>query len=491
MNKRLSLLKIPVLIVVTLIVGFIFVSLLEGFDKASSSDSSCISCHVHPHADNSWKVSSHHNNKSGVVVHCVDCHLPPKGHRDYWPEKMKAASLDLYSYWFRDIDLINWEKKSTLESAVDHTFEISCIHCHENLFPLHLSKKGDEAHLYYKNNKEDLHCINCHLGVGHGVKKSHTGNINFLKLSSLEIVYDKANTITEFSNFEEQIPGTSVSFEMIAIPGGKLKEAGNARGYKELNISPFFMGKIEVSWAEYRAFLRETESEGRMNGNESSGNQAVDAISGATPPWGDPSQGWGMGKRPAITMTWKASQTYCRWLSQKTGKNYRLPTEAEWEYACRAGSEGEFFFGGKPSDYEQKGFLGKIFGTSSDTINDYVIWNGNSEGKTQLPERVKPNLFGLLNMLGNVKEFCSDWHAGEAWTEVKNGEFNPQGPATGKEHVVRGGSFRSGVEDVQIGSRDFTRHEEWLKTDPQIPKSIWWYSDCNDVGFRVVCEWQE
>jgi hypothetical protein len=65
---------------------------------------------------------------------------------------------------------------------------------------------------------------------------------------------------------------------------------------------------------------------------------------------------------------------------------------------------------------------------------------------------------------------------------------NPRGPARGREHVIRGGSFKSDAKDVRSAARDFTKTQAWLVTDPQMPKSIWWYSDCIDVGFRVVCE---
>ena len=443
------------------------VASVQGIDKATSSDASCMSCHVHPHAESSWRQSSHHDNKSGVVVHCIDCHLPPKDHLNYWPEKMKAATRDLYSYWFKDVEQINWEQKSDLEHAKNHTFKKSCIKCHENLFPLHLSKKGDEAHLYYKNNQDDLHCINCHLGVGHGAKDAHKANVDFLKPKITEITYEQSAPLTEFVNFQEKIPGTSVAFDMIAIPGGELLRKNEGNQDSVVPIAPFFMGKIEVTWDEYQAFLSETESEGRVMNN----NTDVDAISGATPPFGDPSQGWGMGKRPAITMTWHAANTYCRWLSQKTGKKYRLPSKAEWEYACKAGSKTDFFFGGDVKDYESKGFLEKLFQNTSDEINKYVIWSGNSNGKTGLPEDVQPNGFGLLNMLGNVKEFCIDT------VMVANNR-------TKLEHVTKGGSFKSTVPEFLL--KDHTQHDKWMMTDPQIPKSIWWYSDCNDVGFRVV-----
>ncbi len=92
-------------------------------------------------------------------------------------------------------------------------------------------------------------------------------------------------------------------------------------------------------------------------------------------------------------------------------------------------------------------------------------------------------------MLGNVAEFCSDYYAPNAY-KTASGETltNPTGPANGQEHVVRGGSFKSDAKDVRSAARDFTKTKAWLMTDPQMPKSVWWYSDSNDVGFRVVCE---
>ena len=96
------------------------------------------------------------------------------------------------------------------------------------------------------------------------------------------------------------------------------------------------------------------------------------------------------------------------------------------------------------------------------------------------------------DVCGNVWEFCSDWYAEDAYAQYPNGVLeDPTGPATGEEHVIRGGSYRDGAEDVRCASRNFTKSIKWLKTDPQIPKSVWWYSDCAFVGFRVVCEYSE
>jgi formylglycine-generating enzyme required for sulfatase activity len=92
-------------------------------------------------------------------------------------------------------------------------------------------------------------------------------------------------------------------------------------------------------------------------------------------------------------------------------------------------------------------------------------------------------------MLGNVAEFCSDWYAPDTYSKYSGLVTDPKGPAKGTEHVVRGGSYKSQADQVRSAVRESTQTQAWLRTDPQSPKSIWWYSDCFYVGFRVVCEY--
>ena len=251
------------------------------------------------------------------------------------------------------------------------------------------------------------------------------------------------------------------------------------------------MAEIEVSWDVYLAFYSATAAEGRSTDTEGTRTKAdVDAISGPTPPYGQPDQNWGLGSRPAITMSYHSAETFCKWLSSVTGKTYRLPTEAEWEYAARGGKETPFFFEGEIKDFAEKGFFGRIFGKESDSINKYVVYEKNSKGKTQEPEKIKANPFGLKNMLGNAAEYCADWYSPEAYAQLSDGVLDPKGPASGEEHVVRGGYFKSDIGDVRNASRSATQSVAWLKTDPQMPKSIWWLSDCNYISFRVVCEYE-
>jgi len=475
--------------------------------EATSTDEFCASCHVHPHVFVSWKLSTHYDNKSGIQVHCVDCHLPPKG-EGYLIQKIKFGIKDVYGVLTKDSAEFNWEAKRTVEHAPHIAFKTSCVKCHANLFPLTLKKEGQDAHLYYSQNEEKLECTNCHLNVGHyDPNAKHASNSDFGKGSGLnKVVYTEPTKVDKFANFTEKIPGSTISFNMVAISGGKFKIGSpenepyrrpDEGPVKEVEISPFFMAEVEVSWDEFLVFYSQTGGEGRTSDTKSAVTAEakganvsgeVDAISGPTPPYGQPDQNWGLGNRPAITMRYATAETYCKWLSQKTGKKYRLPTEAEWEYAARGGSQNPYFFEGDPKKYSKDRFWNKLFGADTTNIARYVIYSGNSLAKTHLPSEVKPNPFGLKNMLGNVGEFCSDWYSPDAYSNLTDGVRDPKGPVAGTEKVVRGGSFKSEPAEVRCATRDYTQDEAWMRTDPQIPKSIWWYSDCNMVGFRVVCE---
>ena len=477
-----------------------------------SSDESCMMCHVHPHVYDSWKLSKHVNNGSGVLTHCVDCHLPPQSQTwAHYSAKMRLGMKDVWSYLTKDSADFNWDMKSELEHAVKYIPNESCKDCHQNLFPEGITDDGVTAHLYYEENEKklDLQCISCHLDAGHyNPNYSHaqmTGIPGAQKAAVVDtsLFYKEATPITSFANYTEKIPGTMVSFNMIAIPGGTFQMGSpenepfhqpDESPVRSVTVSPFFMAEVEVTWDQYWAFFANTMSEGRtlpetVYANNSS-DPDVDAISGPTPPFGFPDQGWGSGDRPAITMTHYAAETFCQWLSKKTGKKYRLPTEAEWEYAARGGSETPYFFSGNPKDFSDQGFWRKFFDAKTDSISSYVIYAKNSQNKTQEPSAVKANPFGLKNMLGNVLEYCADKYDPEAYK--KGGESVTDPISTeGDEWVVRGGNYTSDAAEVRCAARAHTQHDAWLKTDPQQPKSIWWYSDIKGIGFRVVCEYDK
>lgn len=464
--------------------------------RYTSTNQYCASCHVHPHADVSWKLSAHHNTQSGISVKCVECHLPPKEQTiRHFTRKAYHGFHDLYVYLTKDIENIDWAVKRTPEAAASFVYEESCLKCHSNLFPASLNAEGCQQHIKYTLDPENNSCLKCHHDMGH-----YRGKTTFLAQEETVAkgkIFTQPAVVAEFADYEEHIPGTAVSFKMRAIPGGTFKmgspadepyRRANEGPVREVALDSFWMAEIEVSWDEYLAFFAATGSQGRKEAVEV--NEEVDGISGPTPPWGAPDQGWGKGKRPAITMSFHAAETYCRWLSQVTGKKYRLPTEAEWEYAARGGTQTPYFFEGSPSDFEANNFIKKLLGANTEVFNRYVVSYLNSPDKTQEPSAVEANPFGLKNMLGNVAEFCLDYYDPQVYRKYPQGVVhNPRGPRSGKEHVVRGGSFKDTPKDLRVARRDFTRTDEWLVTDPQIPKSIWWYSDVKTVGFRVVCEY--
>ncbi len=480
--------------------GVLFVLAVRTGNAVTSTDSFCESCHVHPQATTSWKQSTHYATQSGMVVHCVECHLPPGGF-PYAVQKARLGIRDLWGKLTKDPESFDWEARSDLAHARTFTFRESCLDCHPNLFPLQLSDEGEEAHFHYERQADEVRCLNCHLHVGH-FDPNATKEINFgIVASTEEEVFNEPAQVEGFVDYTEQIPGTSVSFDMIAVPGGSFRMGSpETEGYRkedegpqhQVTVSPFWMARVETTWDEFEAWYRATRAEGRTDTRSLAGEAAVDAITGATPPYVPPDQGWGKGDRPAITMTHHAAAQYARWLSQQTGKRYRLPTEAEWEYAARGGTVTPYFFEGEPSDYASDRFFHNWFGRNTIVLDSFSVHAGNSGARTQIPSESKPNPFGLVNMLGNVKEFTSDWYAEDTYRgRVGAGPvLDPLGPSNGTEHVVRGGSFRSGPADLRAAARDHTRTGACLVTDPQIPKSIWWYSDCNDIGFRVVREFE-
>lgn len=500
--------KKPILIFsISFVLGALFLILLDFAGKKTSTSAYCISCHDHTHADVAWTKSTHYLTPvAGMRVECVQCHLPPKG-EGYWPMKIKMGVRDVYSHYFKDSASINWEAKQLVENAVQYIPESACIQCHSVLFPPELSKEGEEAHLYYKMKKEEagLHCINCHLQVGHfkeGAEHGH--NVGFGSSSKLANAepFEEAAKVKALDDYTETIPGTTVSFNMIALKGGAFKMGSpEDEAYRdadegpqvEVVLRPFFMAEIETSWDEYMAFYLETGGEGRTTDTDAHKAEllGVDGITGPTPPYGLPDRGWGMGQRPAISMSYHAAETYCEWLSAKTGKHYRLPTEAEWEYAARGGTTTPYYFEGDPLKFQKKGLAAKLGKNQKEPIQSHEFYLDNAQAKTHLPEEVEANPFGLKNMLGNVSEFCLDAYAEDQYLKYAAGIQNPVGAGSGNEHVLRGGSYLSPAGELRCAARSWTKTTEWLRTDPQMPKSIWWYSDCFHVGFRVVCEYDE
>jgi formylglycine-generating enzyme required for sulfatase activity len=286
-------------------------------------------------------------------------------------------------------------------------------------------------------------------------------------------------TAKDMKPYSETINGTEVTFDLVPIPAGSFKmgspESESGRNADEgpqrsVEIAPFWMGKCEVTWNEFELFMYPTEEKRIRAGRqvEAKLNELTDASSRPTQPYVEMSFGMGKDGFPAISMTQHAANKYCEWLSAKTGHFYRLPTEAEWEYAARAGTSTAYFWG-----------------DDADAAGDYAWFADNSDGKYQKVGRKKPNQWGLHDILGNVMEWTLDQYLPTAY--ASGAAKNPWVKATKPyPHVARGGAWDDdSAEKLRVAHRRFS-DPDWKIQDPQFPKSIWYHTDAQFLGFRVV-----
>ena len=277
--------------------------------------------------------------------------------------------------------------------------------------------------------------------------------------------------------------GEKLSFDMVLIPAGTFKmgspadEAGRKEDegpQHEVRLDGFYLCPTETTIALFMAYYTETVTAKRdllgVQEEKKKEDGSVDAITGPTPVYGDMTMGYNE-KHPAMGMTWHNAMTFCRWLSQKTGKQYRLPTEAEWEYACRAGTTTAF---GATSDPEQ--------------VKDFAWYDATADSETSEVGKKKPNAWGLYDMAGNVREWVHDFYSPTAYQDAakQTPAVDPKGPEDGQLHVARGGDYSCKVQELRCAARAF--EETWWRSgDPQIPKSIWWLPEMDIIGFRVAC----
>jgi formylglycine-generating enzyme required for sulfatase activity len=286
--------------------------------------------------------------------------------------------------------------------------------------------------------------------------------------------------------YTETIPGTELKFDLVPIPAGEYEmgtpDGEEKRGKDEgpvhkVKISPFWMGKHEVTWDEFYEYalsldIKRKEEEKINPATQNATEKAADAVTRPTPPYADMTFGFGRKGQPAICMTHHAAMEYCRWLSAKTGKTYRLPTEAEWEYACRAGTKTAYSFGDDP-----------------EKLKDYG-WHVEIAEKPMPVGKKKPNPWGLYDMHGNVGEWCVDGYEEDIYTKLaKAGSVidRPVVLPTRKEYPysIRGGSWDDDADKLRSGARKGSNLDFSIR-DPQRPQSIWWHTDAQTVGFRIV-----
>lgn len=289
-------------------------------------------------------------------------------------------------------------------------------------------------------------------------------------------------TEKEMKAYENTIPKSGVKYEMLPIKGGEFM-MGSPKDEKDrqddegpqhkVKVDPFWMGKFEVTWNMYEPFMI-TGSARNKDGSRAEevpeDTPAFEIVTSPTTPYQEMSFGMGSDGFPAISMTQHAAQKFCEWLSAQTGHYYRLPTEAEWEYACRAGTTGPY-------------------SCPTDKLAEYAVMD---------PEQVrvgyekvgtkKPNPWGLYDMHGNVTEWVLDQYFPDSYKKRAGDELtvNPLiSPTELYPRLVRGGSWYDPPEELRSARRYFSE-AAWKTTDPQLPQSIWYHTDAQWLGFRIV-----
>ncbi|MFO0916307.1 MAG: formylglycine-generating enzyme family protein [Pirellulales bacterium] len=309
------------------------------------------------------------------------------------------------------------------------------------------------------------------------------GPVPLASVERLQVPDSDAKSEGEMKPYTELIEHTDAKIDLVPIRGGKFmmgspESEANRRPDEgpqhEVEIEPFWMGKFETGWEAYEVWMFDLDRQRRDLRKQQPNvrDKAADEyqLSQPTPPYTDMSFGWGKKGYPAICMTQLAARTYCNWLSMKTGRFYRLPTEAEWEYACRAGTTTAYSFGDDPAQ-----------------LGDYGWYYDNSEEKYNKVGQKKPNPWGLYDMHGNVSEWVLDQYVPDFYQQfVGKTTRNPLAiPTTEYPRVVRGGSWYDDAESLRSAARKGST-PDWKKQDPQVPQSMWYFTDATFVGFRIV-----
>lgn len=289
--------------------------------------------------------------------------------------------------------------------------------------------------------------------------------------------------------YRQTIPGTDVVFEMVPIPGGRFQMGSpdaepdrhaDEGPQVEIEVAPFWMGKCEVTWAEYKQYMALCNVFEKFNDRgirQITEANAVDAITAASKLY-DPSFTFDSGedpRLPAVSMSQYAAKQYTKWLSLLTEKFYRLPTEAEWEYACRAGSRSAYSFGDDSAELPRYGWL-----------------YDNADYETHPVGLKEPNAWGLHDMHGNVWEWVLDQYQADWYSGLQGKTHHALDvvcwPKVLFPRVLRGGSKEMDAKDCRSASRLASNDDEWRSYDPNMPQSPWWFAsdDSQDIGFRIV-----
>jgi formylglycine-generating enzyme required for sulfatase activity len=248
-------------------------------------------------------------------------------------------------------------------------------------------------------------------------------------------------TVERPAPFEQPIAGTALSLRMVGVPAGAVRVEREGELVEPIEIGPFWMSATEIPWELYDVLVfaldRPEESRGE------------DAVTRPTQPYVATDRGFGHAGWPAISISAQGAEAFCAWLAEKTGRRWRLPTEAEWVWAATAGAQTRWPFGDDP-----------------EALVEHAWFRANAERKTHRVGTKPANAWGLHDMFGNAAEWCTTAEGG---------------------HALRGGSYQDRADDADRFARKLPS-PLWNRSDPQLPKSPWWLADAPFAGFRVVCE---
>jgi sulfatase modifying factor 1 len=277
--------------------------------------------------------------------------------------------------------------------------------------------------------------------------------------------------------YKMTIPGTEATFEMQPIPGGKFKlgsppDEGGRKPEEgpqiEVEIEPFWMSTYEVTWAEYKQYMSMHDKFKRLLSaklHPITDENKADVVTAPSSLY-DPTFTFKQGqepRQPAVTMSQFAAKQYTKWLSGLTEQFYRLPSEAEWEYAC------------DPSD-----------------LDAYAWYYDNASESTHLVGLKRPSPWGLFDIHGNVGEWCLDQHLKEGYKRLEG--KSPTGtdaiawPTKLYPRAIRGGGWDEDADRLRCAARRGSDDDDWRAEDPNFPQSPWWFTSepALSVGFRPI-----
>ena len=455
-------------------------------------EGTCVHCHGAEKQEGEYRLDSKADAFAGGENYAKETIVPkkPDGSAVYWmtaeehtsddimpPKKpLTVEQQNILKVWIEEG--AEWPEGVTLEEKPRMDFKINILPLLSRGGPF---KKEEQTMLRLWVEQGAVWPADLKLGGGGTEPSGPADNLELVKLIRENILATtKEKTEAEMKDYTAEIPKTGVKFDMVAIKGGEFlmgspaDEAGRMEDegpQNKVKVEPFWMGKFEVTWNMYEPFMITGIARNKDGSPENIPADAapIDIISSPTTPYTEMSFGMGTDGYPAICMTEHAASKFCEWLSAQTGHYYRLPTEAEWEYACRAGTTGPY-------------------SCPADQLADFAVLD---------PEQVrvgyekvgtkKPNPWGLYDMHGNVMEWCLDQYLADTYSTRKGkvSESPLAIPTTLYPRVARGGSWYDPAEELR-SARRIASNENWKVQDPQLPKSIWYHTDALWLGFRII-----